>query len=83
MQDDEWRMEDGLTTQIVLRYVHTMQCGTACQGRAAKADQHGQQKCHACLHVHTKVTFLGDFFQFTKNVCVRKNSVIGSPGTLH
>ncbi len=55
------------------------QSGTVRQGRAAKADQHGQQECHACLHVHIKVTFLGDFFQFTKNVCVTKNSVIISP----
>ncbi len=36
----------------------------------------------ACVST-LQVTFLGDFFQFTKNVCVTKNSVISSPGTLH
>ncbi len=42
--------------------------------RAAKADQHGQQECHACLHVHTKVTFLGDFFSVYKK-CVRQEKL--------
>ncbi len=50
---------------------------------AAKADQHGQQDCHACMRVHTISDFLGEFFQFTKNVCITKNSVIVSPGTEH
>ncbi len=50
---------------------------------AAKADQQGQQECRACMPVQTTSDFLGDFFQFTKNVCVTKNSVIVSLGTEH
>ncbi len=56
--------------------------GTGQQGRAAKADQHGEQECNACVFT-LQVTFLGDFFQFIKNVCVTKNSVTVSPGTEH
>ncbi len=35
------------------------------------------------MHSILRVTFLCDFFQFTKNVCVMKNSVIVSSGTEH
>ncbi len=38
---------------------------------------------HACMRVHTTSNFFRCFFQFTKNVCITKNSVIVSSGTEH
>ncbi len=37
---------------------------------------------HECVST-LQVTFVGDFFQFIKNVCITKKSVIVSPGTEH
>ncbi len=56
-----------------------MPCGTA---RQKVISMGSKNVVHACVST-LQVTFLGDFFQFTKNVCVTKNSVIVSSGTEH
>ncbi len=56
-----------------------MPCGTQRQKLISMGSKNAG---HACVFT-LQVTFLGNFFQFTKNVCVKKNSVIVSPGTEH
>ncbi len=77
----------GDVTLASYRYVHTVTHGTQRHSAARLRSKSwsawaARMPCmRACPHY--KWLFLGNFFQFTKNVCVTKSSAIVSPGTEH